>query len=210
MGEAIHPRTRRTAPQCSPCSRAHFGRVATACVSSPRDWAVSIGSHMQHDTDVSKVPPNLGAPITLFDAVQVRKQRSKTLAQVSPQTQLSCVLLRSVLSAAPGTTCKRKRIKSIRHFSREILNENSQCARRKQGTNTKALQLMASREATHPSGHQHALQRKRATCMRWCKLHDAIPEMATDSGTAKMNGKAPVLYANTDSQKTPSSHRPRD
>ena len=30
-----------------------FGRVATACVSSPRDWAVSMGSHMQQNTVIS-------------------------------------------------------------------------------------------------------------------------------------------------------------
>ena len=48
---------------CTPCSRAHFGRVTTACVSSPRDWAVSIGSHMQQDMDISKAPPHLGAPV---------------------------------------------------------------------------------------------------------------------------------------------------
>ena len=30
-----------------------------------RDWAVSIGSHMQHDVDISKAPPHLGAPLPL-------------------------------------------------------------------------------------------------------------------------------------------------
>ena len=39
---------------CSPCSHALIGRASTACVSSPRDWAVSIGSHMQQDRDISK------------------------------------------------------------------------------------------------------------------------------------------------------------
>ena len=42
---------------CIPCSHAHLGRAPTACVSSPRDWAVSIGSHMQQDTDMSEAPP---------------------------------------------------------------------------------------------------------------------------------------------------------
>ena len=51
---------------CGPCSRAHFGRLATACVSSPRDWTVSIGSHMQQNIDMFKAPPHLGAPIPLF------------------------------------------------------------------------------------------------------------------------------------------------
>ena len=36
-----------------------FIRVPTACVSSPRDWAVSNGSHMQQDTVNSPAPPRL-------------------------------------------------------------------------------------------------------------------------------------------------------
>ena len=38
--------------QCSPCSHAPFSRAATACLSSPRDWEVSMGSHMQQDMDI--------------------------------------------------------------------------------------------------------------------------------------------------------------
>ena len=33
----------------SPCSYALLDLFIAACVSSPRDWAVSVGSHMQHD-----------------------------------------------------------------------------------------------------------------------------------------------------------------
>ena len=61
----------------SPCSRAHFGRVTTACVSSPRDWAVSTGSHMQQGMDISQAPPHLGAPIPLFEF----RSRQKTTTQ---------------------------------------------------------------------------------------------------------------------------------
>ena len=32
-----------------------FGRATAACVSSPRDWAVSVGSHMQQYNGISKV-----------------------------------------------------------------------------------------------------------------------------------------------------------
>ena len=32
-----------------------------------RDWAVSIGSHMQQDIDIAKAPPHLGAPVPLFE-----------------------------------------------------------------------------------------------------------------------------------------------
>ena len=38
---------------CIPCSRAHFCRGPTACGSSPKTWAVSKGSHMQQDMDMS-------------------------------------------------------------------------------------------------------------------------------------------------------------
>ena len=34
---------------CIPCSRAHFTLVPAACVPSPRDWAVSRGSHKQNN-----------------------------------------------------------------------------------------------------------------------------------------------------------------
>ena len=64
-------------PVRSPCSRAHFGRVTTACVSSPRDWAVSTGSHMQQGMDISQAPPHLGAPIPLFEF----RSRQKTTTQ---------------------------------------------------------------------------------------------------------------------------------
>ena len=65
--------------ECSPCSHAHSGRFTTACVSSPRDWAVSIGSHMQQDMDISTAPPHLGTLLPLFDPVHVRKPRCQKI-----------------------------------------------------------------------------------------------------------------------------------
>ena len=56
-----------------------------------RDWAVSIGSHMQQDMGVTSTPPHLDSPFPLFDAVRVRKRRSEKLATVSPETELSFV-----------------------------------------------------------------------------------------------------------------------
>ena len=68
MGQACNPPTKNGPHEvCSPCSRAHFGRVPTACVSSPRDRAVSTGSHMQ-DMDISKAPPHLGARTKIGDS----------------------------------------------------------------------------------------------------------------------------------------------
>ena len=62
---------------CSPCFRAHFGRLTTACVSSPRDWTVHIGSHKQQDTCISSAPPHPCAPCPSFLSVHVSKPRSK-------------------------------------------------------------------------------------------------------------------------------------
>ena len=56
---------------CSPCSYAIFGRCDAACVSSPRDWAVSVGSHMQQDIGVSRAPPHASALLPLLEAVDV-------------------------------------------------------------------------------------------------------------------------------------------
>ena len=44
-----------------PCSHAQFDRFATACVSSPRDWAVFISSHMQQNSVMPAASPQLGA-----------------------------------------------------------------------------------------------------------------------------------------------------
>ena len=61
-GPSRQPTDTEDHTMCTPCSDAHFVRATTACVSSPRDWAVSKGSHTQLDTVVSSTPPRLGAP----------------------------------------------------------------------------------------------------------------------------------------------------
>ena len=45
-----------------PRSRGHGGRVATARVSSSRDWAVAIGSHLQQDMNIPQATPQPSAP----------------------------------------------------------------------------------------------------------------------------------------------------
>ena len=56
--------------------------VATiACVSSPRDWAVSKSSHMQQDMGISFSPPRPGAPFPLFVTIQVGKPIVKKLRE---------------------------------------------------------------------------------------------------------------------------------
>ena len=56
-----------------------------------RDWAVSLGWHMQQDMGISKAPPHPGAPFPLTHAVHVRKPRYIKSAIVSPETWLSFV-----------------------------------------------------------------------------------------------------------------------
>ena len=65
------------------CSRAYLGRVTTACVSSPRDWPVSIGSHMQQDMGTSKAPRHLGAPIPLLEYRSLQKTTIQKIGDTS-------------------------------------------------------------------------------------------------------------------------------
>ena len=90
---------------CSPCSRAHFAPIATACVSSPREWAVSVGSHLQQDVDNSKAPPHPGALLPLFDPVHHRKPRYKKWRWFSLRHSCHLSVLQSVFSAPPGASC---------------------------------------------------------------------------------------------------------
>ena len=54
----------------SRCSHAHIGPVATACVSSPKDWAVHISSHMQQDVGISLATQRLGIPFCRVGSLQ--------------------------------------------------------------------------------------------------------------------------------------------
>ena len=78
MGQARNPSTQRDHTLC--VIRAlvpTFGRATTACVSSPRDWAVSMGSHMQQDMGISQAPPHLGASVSFVS----NRSRHKTTIQ---------------------------------------------------------------------------------------------------------------------------------
>ena len=78
----------------SPCSRAHFRCVTTEGVTSPRDWAVSIGSH------ISNAPPHLGALLPFSIS---------TWAVIVPKTWLTSVHVapRSTLHRAQDSVKKR-------------------------------------------------------------------------------------------------------
>ena len=84
----------------SPCSYAPSDRATTARVSSPRDWAVCIGSHVQQNMDISKPPSRLGAPFPV--------QRAETsmfkLATIFLQTQPSSVRVAPRVQRPAGDT----------------------------------------------------------------------------------------------------------
>ena len=58
--------TKRSAPQCGPCSDAIVGRITTACVSSPWDWAVSTSKHMQKNMGILLHASLSGRALFLF------------------------------------------------------------------------------------------------------------------------------------------------
>ena len=53
--QACHPPTQRTTPLCSPCSQE--STVTCACGSTPRDWAVSIGSQIRQSKVITLAHP---------------------------------------------------------------------------------------------------------------------------------------------------------
>ena len=104
-------RRKKDHTQRSPCSRGPFGCVATACVSSPRDWAVSISLHMQRDLVISLAPLHLGAPSSTSSnrsaltaihwqwpslGICLRRQRSQWSSMTSSSVTLSVVPSRAL------------------------------------------------------------------------------------------------------------------
>ena len=59
-----------------------------------RNWAVSIGSHMQQDIDISKAPPHLGAPVALFEHHSRLKTTIQNIGNVSCECSNACFPLR--------------------------------------------------------------------------------------------------------------------
>ena len=94
---------RRKGPHqaCSPCSRAHFSRLTTACVSSPKGLGC-LHWLTQQDMVISKAPPHLSAPLPPSFCVHLRKPRYKKLAMVSLRHGCQLALL---FSAPPGASC---------------------------------------------------------------------------------------------------------
>ena len=72
MGQARNPPTHRTTIRVYPVLSCRLWPLYhRMCVSSPRDWAVSTGSHIQQDIVISKAPAHLGAQFLLSDSVNV-------------------------------------------------------------------------------------------------------------------------------------------
>ena len=110
-----------------------------------RDWAVSIGSHMQQDMGISSAPPHLGAAFPLFDAVHVRKPRSKKLAMIPLTHSGHLCVSQSVFSAPQGATCKisGKQYHKQTHLPRKYFEVHStaseRCNSRKKRSETKRV-----------------------------------------------------------------------
>ena len=95
LGQANNSSTFRTAA-CAICALTpHQARAATACVSTPRDWAVSIGSHMRprhghfYSASTSKRTVSVGSDCSR------QKPRSKKLAVTIPTRWVSARIFRN-------------------------------------------------------------------------------------------------------------------
>ena len=101
--------------ECGPCSHAHFGCVPTACGSSPRDWVVSIGSHMQQNIDIS-----FGASTSRRTAsfVSQRSRLKTTTQKIGDNFPRDIVVVRwsvlqRVFSAPPGASCTLRKFGNV-------------------------------------------------------------------------------------------------
>ena len=130
IGQAHNRTTQRTTQRCEVRAlMLPFIRVPTACVSLPRDWAVSNGSHMQQDTGNTPAPPRLSdflcvtytpAPPRLsalfcdmFLTVGHKDQDSGKSAIISPEDACRRCACQSVRFAPPGCCEKKERLVPI-------------------------------------------------------------------------------------------------
>ena len=91
-----------------PCSRGHGGCVATARVSSPRDWAVAIGSHLQQDMNIPQASPE---PCALFIT-----NWTSTLAIIVQSKRLSSVSVKARICRPARQLCLDNCTQQIRNF----------------------------------------------------------------------------------------------
>ena len=91
-----------------PCSRGHGGRVATARVSSPRDWAVATGSHLQQDMNIPQATPQPSAPF--------KTNLTSTLAIIVHSKQLSSVSVAARSCRPAKQPCRNNCTQQIRNF----------------------------------------------------------------------------------------------
>ena len=94
MGQARNPPAQETTPCVVRALHAHFGRVTTACVSSPKRL---------------KAPPHLGAPFALFEHHSRLITTIQKIGDNFPKTSMSLSNIPSVFSAPPGATCTESR-----------------------------------------------------------------------------------------------------
>ena len=122
-GPGFPPTDQRDHTQC-----AVRALVPTLAVCPPhvchrqRDWAVSLGWHMQQDMGISKAPPHPGAPFPLTHAVHVRKPRYKKSAIVSPETWLSFVSVTTRVFRPAGRILHSGVTKIITEFTKVLFH----------------------------------------------------------------------------------------
>ena len=103
MGQDKH-RHRKTTLNEVRALTAPLGRKAIACVSSPRDWAVSMGSHMQQDTVISFGATTSGRTFFHFFGPFSTKSGEKN-AITSPGTLLSSVCFNACFTPRRAEQC---------------------------------------------------------------------------------------------------------
>ena len=105
--------------QSSPCSYALFGRVSTACVSSPGDWAaswaVSIASHTQQYVVISHAPPRPRAPFSALGTFHVEDFVPKILRQLTRTHCCPGCVFQRVFHAPSGARVSTEILVNIHH-----------------------------------------------------------------------------------------------
>ena len=167
MGQALHPPTPWTT-HCAICALVPLSRVTNACVSSPRDWAVSIGSHVQLDRVISLAPSRLGAP--LFHLFKTVDKETRKKAIICPQAWPSSdpVVTRVLRPAGChflGTFMFSQHafhfgfIRASRHWGRSACRSNYDSA-------SANLSVLGATSAAQRSGEKASLSQRKSHCQK--------------------------------------------
>ena len=123
-------------------------RASTACVSSPKDWAVSTSSHMQQDADMCKAPPHLSALFPQLEKVHSRNLDRTNHYNFPFDNGTSRCVWRRVFSAPPGAKAGFMTRFSLtvaphkRHFTNRATVKKKRSNLRNTRTKTKCFQVI--------------------------------------------------------------------